>query len=65
MAQPKRKLFNKTAWIVSGCVALLLLVGCIFIANLITSDMGPQKKIQISTVNLVPQPPPVVKEKPP
>jgi len=65
MAQPSRKLFNKTAWIVSGCVALPLLVGCIFIANLLMSDTGPQKKIQISTVNLLPQPPPVVKEQPP
>jgi hypothetical protein len=65
MKQSNKKSSPKAAWIVSGCVALVLLGGCIFVAKLLMSDLGPPKKTQISTVNLVPPPPPVVKEKPP
>ncbi len=65
MKQSGKKSSPKTAWIVSGCVALVLLSGCIFMAKLLMSDLGPSRKNQISTVNLIPPPPPVVKEKPP
>jgi TonB family protein len=63
--KPGKKSPPKTVWIVSGCITLLLLGGGIFMVKLIMSDLGPMKKIQISTVNLLPPPPPVVKEKPP
>ena len=65
MKQSSRKSSPKAIWIVSGCIALLFLGGGIFVAKLVMSDIGPTKKIQISTVTLVPPPPPVVKEKPP
>jgi TonB family protein len=63
--KPGKKSPPKSIWIVSGCIALLLLGGVIFMAKLVMSDVGPTRKIQISTVSLVPPPPPVVKEKPP
>jgi len=47
------------------CVGLVLLGGCIFMTQLLMSDLGPMKKNQISTVNLIAPPPPVIKEKPP
>jgi TonB family protein len=65
MKQSDKKPSSKTAWIVGGCVALVLLGGCIFVAKLLMSDLGPSRKNQISTVNLIPPPPPAVKEKPP
>jgi TonB family protein len=65
MKQSYKKSSPKAAWIISGGVVLVLLGGCIFMAQLLTSDSGPSRKNQISTVNLLPPPPPVVKEKPP
>jgi TonB family protein len=65
MKQSSKKSSPKTTWLISGCVALVLLGGCIFLVKLLMSDLGPQRKTQISTVNLIPPPPPVVKEKPP
>jgi protein TonB len=63
--KPGKKSSPKAMWIVSGCIALLLLGAGIFMAKLVMSDVGPVRKMQISTVNLVQPPPPVVKEKPP
>lgn len=65
MKQPNKKSSPKTAWIVGGCVALVLLCGCIYLMKLLMSDLGPPRKAQTATVNLIPPPPPVVKEKPP
>jgi TonB family protein len=65
MKRLDKKSSPKTAWIISGCVAVVLLGGCIFVAKLVMSDLGPQRKDHISTVNLIPPPPPVIKEKPP
>ena len=63
--KPNKKTSQKSIWIVSACIAVLFLSGGIFMAKLVMSDVGPAKKVQISTVTLVPPPPPVVKEKPP
>jgi len=60
MKQSSKKSSPKTTWLISGCVALVLLGGCIFLEKLLMSDLGPQRKTQISTVNLIPPPPPVV-----
>ncbi len=65
MKQSNKKSSSKAVWIVSGCVALVLAGGCIFVAKVLMSDVGPSRKTEISTVNLIPPPPPVVKEKPP
>ena len=65
MKKSNKKSSQTTVWIISGCVGLVLLGGCIFVAKLLMSDLGPSRKTQISTVNLIPPPPPVVKEKPP
>ena len=65
MKKSNNKSSQKTAWIVSGCVGLVLVSGCIFVAKILMSDLGPTRKTQVSTVNLLPPPPPVVKEKPP
>ncbi|HYA41408.1 MAG TPA: TonB family protein [Syntrophobacteraceae bacterium] len=65
MKQSNKKSSPKTIWVVSGCMALLLLVGGAFMAKLVMSDVGPVRKMRISTVSLVPPPLPVVKEKVP
>ncbi len=65
MKRSDKKAFPKTTWIISGCVAAVLLGCCIFVVKLLMSDLGPQRKDHVSTVNLIPPPPPVIKEKPP
>ncbi|HYA43042.1 MAG TPA: TonB C-terminal domain-containing protein [Syntrophobacteraceae bacterium] len=51
--------------IVTGCVALLFLGAGAFIAKLVMSDVRAARKMQISTVTLIPPSPPAVKKKPP
>lgn len=66
MKTQEKKKSPKGIWIIAGAVITVLLGGCIFLINLLTDDLGPRRKMQTATVNLIkPPPPPVVKEKPP
>ncbi len=62
----KKKQSSKGVWIITGAVLTILLGGCVFLISLLSEDLGPRRKTQTATVNLIkPPPPPVPKEKPP
>jgi outer membrane biosynthesis protein TonB len=60
----KHKKASYQTWLVPGIIGLAFLVGIGFLVKVVSTDTGPRKKEQISTVTLL-KPPPEVKEKPP